>query len=73
MIKECQCCGTLFDALDGRDKYCSEECRREYTNQQKRINRKKTTKTNKSITEINLKAKELGMSYGQYVAKELKE
>lgn len=65
----CECCGELVPF--GRKKYCSVECQREmkrklsasYTGE-KKIQKKETKKE----PGIEGKAKELGMTYGQYKA-----
>lgn len=61
----CLNCGKEFIPLTYRNKLCSEECKRERIKEQKS---RKKKKPNEDIVDISVKAKEMGMSYGQYQA-----
>ena len=73
----CLSCEQPFQKFKKSQKFCSERCRSNWHN--KRENRKtaaerpikrkngwKPTKNEQAIIDINLKAMELGLSYGQY-------
>ena len=60
MIKHCRLCGLPFEALKSNQLYC-DYCR-DYLH-----NSTKKPRTETSIEEINRKAKDLGLSYGQMV------
>ena len=67
----CGCCGELVPF--GRKKYCSDECQLEMKRREARVTgsetgEKKIRKRQKKEPGIEGKAKELGMSYGQYRA-----
>ena len=66
MITICRHCGKPFEAQSYKNKLCSEECKRERIKLQKQ---KQKPNNNKSIVEISKKAKEMGLSYGEYVAR----
>ena len=69
MITICRHCGKPFEAQSYKNKLCSEECKRERIKLQKQ---KQKPNNNKSIVEISKKAKEMGLSYGEFVARGLK-
>ena len=56
ILKKCECCGREFESASRSTKYCSDECR------------KLKKKPNEDIASISVKAKAMGMSYGQYQA-----
>lgn len=57
--RTCPTCGKMFTRTNNGQIYCSAKCRG---------TKKKKADKPSTITEINLKAKELGMSYGKYQA-----
>lgn len=80
----CMVCGKEFIVTRYNKKLCSIECRAERKRIAEReyrvkhfpsrrssinVNHKKTRKKMLSLTEIAMKAKEAGLSYGEYVAK----
>ena len=81
MIKKCRYCGKLFEIKYSAEVYCSVECRKkgnkaksnEYAKYYRKISKIKK-KANLVITrrstasEIARVAKEVGLSYGYYVA-----
>ena len=69
MITICRHCGKPFEAQSYKNKLCSEECKRERIKLQKQ---KQKPNNNESIVEISKKAKEMGISYGEFVARGLK-
>ena len=69
MITICRHCGKPFEAQSYKNKLCSEECKRERIKLQKQ---KQKPNNNESIVEISKKAKEMGLSYGEFVARGLK-
>lgn len=78
--KVCKQCGKLFEANEmvfNHKIYCSKECQYEamkikqrdrYHNKVKKYRLKEIRKKHDRLAEMNKKAKELGMSYGEYVA-----
>lgn len=74
----CKICGKEFIANTARKTLCSEECRRENrirnaTEHNKKIkemkkNAKKEKEQREIIADIAVRAREAGMSYGQYSA-----
>ena len=71
----CVICGTTFLNANSKAKLCkNEECKKIHNRkkdkeyQAKKRERKVVTKPNTSLVAISIKAKELGLSYGQYVA-----
>ena len=72
--KNCQICGTAFIPQATSQKYCCRQCARQA---EQESNRKSETKKKnkkfgqhqKAAAEIATKAREAGLSYGQYVAK----
>lgn len=81
MNKKCSRCGLMMKNVHPQRKYCPEcamDVKRETVlkfNREKRKNGKVKLKTSKStmidITEINKRARQEGLTYGQYVAKYL--
>lgn len=75
----CKICGKEFYSQSSRRKCCSDECalenRRETARQHQRTlreierNAKREKAKKLTVTDVAVKAKETGMSYGQYVAK----
>ena len=73
-IKTCIVCGATFTARNDA-KYCSRKClernrvrvRRKSLSPNGHYKRIKKNGNMRSIAEMDAKAKELGMSYGQYV------
>lgn len=75
MIKKCECCGESFPASRRSVKYCSDPCRKEAARKQAAERSKspyndKPEKKPDRIVEINRLAREEGLSYGRYVARE---
>jgi hypothetical protein len=72
---KCKICGKDFKTTYNHTKCCSEECRKEnakinskhWADKQKQIKPKKKEKK-LTVTDIAVKAREAGMSYGQYTA-----
>ena len=74
MKKKCRVCGKEFYSSAERQRYCSEECYRiNLCKRQKELRqeskRKRKRNNIQSIEEINRRALELGMTYGDYVSK----
>lgn len=71
--KPCEICGKVIEAPKGRQKYCSNDCKRAAAYRQHARYRGKKQPTNKenmnALVEIARKAKEEGLSYGQYCQK----
>ena len=81
-ISVCQVCGKEFEITGSRRKYCSKKCsekgyridqnrRSKERNQREREKRQRTagrTKKLSPLDEVARKAREAGMTYGQYVA-----
>ena len=66
MEKKCRMCGKEFTVSVHNKTYCSFECKSKV----KRYRSKKDKRANlEKITEINRRANELNMNYGDYVAK----
>ena len=55
----CLTCGTIFRAVSDNIKYCSDKCDKS----------KQKTQSILSVNEVARRAKEEGISYGEYVAK----
>ena len=71
MIKNCVVCGKKFDGW-GAQKYCSKVCYAESRRVSRRQLKKKKSKAKKNtrlLERVNA-AKEAGLSYGQYMARE---
>ena len=67
--KACEFCGTTFiKTRYSRKIYCSEQCRKAVLKSEKITNNKKAAYKGKSVVELAVEARKLGMSYGQYVA-----
>ena len=75
VIKQCECCGEKFPASRRSVKYCSDTCRKRQAAERNKSSyndrqEKKSEKKPDRIVEINRLAREAGLSYGQYVARE---
>ncbi len=71
MQKKCKYCGKEFDATKSKRLYCSDKCKKSFW-KKKDIKRKHGVhmeKPNAAVVDIAVKAREAGMTYGQYVAK----
>ena len=76
-IKKCTICGTQFtSAKSNVQKYCSTECAAEAARirneENKRLyaeRKRHAGEKNKSLVDIDRRAKAEGLTYGQYVAK----
>lgn len=74
--KVCKICGKEFIANCKKTKCCSEECKKEnakinqklWADRQKELKAKKKKEKKFTVAELAVKARELGMSYGQYTA-----
>lgn len=72
--RDCKICGREFITNHNRTFCCGEECSRINKVRMARIQKQKrdamraVTRKRQEIATINAKAKEAGMSYGQYVA-----
>ena len=76
MKNNCVICGKIYDALRANQKTCSEECRYEYAKYCTEMNKRKgkfakknAKKSSDNLTAVARKAREAGMSYGEYVSK----
>ena len=76
LAKVCVTCGKTFYTYSKRAKYCSIQCSRKAYNEslkspQSLENKKKRRRAKKipTIKEVVIRAEEVGMSYGEYVAK----
>ena len=74
----CAVCGREFEKTHSRQTICSDECRtlkrkeymrRNYKKRKLKANAKKRKSASKSIAEIQAEARNLGLSYGEYVAR----
>ena len=76
----CAVCGREFEKVKNRQTICSDECRelRKKENVTKawnkrklkaEIEKRKSASNSKSIAEIQAEARNLGLSYGEYVAR----
>ncbi len=73
--KVCKICGKEFIAKASNTKCCSDECKKENSkmnkklcDERKKLQPKKKKEKKLTVTELAVKAKEAGMSYGQYTA-----
>ena len=66
--KTCPVCGTIFTASSPERKYCSMVCARRHANEVRREKRNPKVK-DADIREIVRRANEMGVSYGEYVAR----
>ena len=78
--KICEHCGKIFEVQDRvfkHTKYCCKQCqyeaqklnqRNRYYEKIKKFRLKEIRKKHEKLADINKKAKELGLSYGEYVA-----
>ena len=77
MEGKCAYCGKVFTKNSGPQKFCSKECylsqRREsydpVKRREERKRRQKPAKPDSELARINRQAREIGLSYGQYVAR----
>ena len=71
--KYCEYCGKPFYSYSKRAKYCSAVCARHVYNETmkkpKEETKRRKTKKILTIQEVVRRAEEVGMSYGEYVAK----
>lgn len=68
MKKTCPECGKTFVTTNPDRKYCSFECGRQHANEVRREKRNPKVK-DADIREIVRRANEMGVSYGEYVAR----
>lgn len=79
--KKCVYCNKEFYADRHQTRYCSMKCRRaaqeqrnkERAEEENHIEKRDNKPHTSNLLEINRKAREAGMSYGQYVAMKYKE
>ena len=67
----CVICGKDFTNVNPQSKTCDEECRKMLNREKKKeytLKYKRNKKPNSLLVEMSIRAKELGLSYGQYVA-----
>lgn len=71
MQKKCKYCGKEFNSTKNDRRYCSDECRKKSQLEMSKKRRKGAhiKKPNAAVVDIAVKAREAGMTYGQYVAK----
>ena len=69
MRRNCAMCGKKFKTSKHNKYYCSEECKLKNPRYRSILTKKKKPKQIESIADINRKALELNMTYGEYVAK----
>lgn len=73
VIRNCKFCGKEYIVNINNRLYCSVECQRKNANILRKEYHKRTKKKKpenmRTIAEINRKASELGLNYGEYVAK----
>ena len=78
-FKECKLCGNVYLAQSINTRYCSvcrkivDKIQQDASNQRRKENRErqkteKAEKANVSLEQVLAKARQAGMSYGQYVA-----
>lgn len=72
---KCICCGESFLTRQKSRLYCSEECRKKYWDELRRLTYKKkhSNAVNEELVEVAAEARDAGMTYGQYVAKKYME
>lgn len=72
-IRNCKLCGKEFIVTTHNRFYCSQQCQRANANKLRaeyhKSAKRKKPENMRTIAEINRKASELGMNYGEYVAK----
>lgn len=74
-IKRCVICGIPYFPVNCTQVACSKECQKKRNNENQKSlrvekqKRKKPGENQKEIVNIAVKAKAMGMSYGQYVAR----
>lgn len=71
MQKKCKYCGKEFDATKSKRLYCSDKCKKSRWREKdkKRKYGVHMENPNAAVVDIAVKAREAGMTYGQYVAK----
>lgn len=77
MIKNCIVCGTQFETDVHSKKTCSAECARLRRNmtmsrrerELREIKKKEKAIRKETLSDVNAKAKAIGLSYGEYVAR----
>lgn len=74
--KKCAFCGKMYEPQSRHSDYCSDECRKKARskknseqNKSPRIKEKPKYTTMCSLTNDAIKARNMGLSYGQYKAK----
>lgn len=76
-IKVCENCGKSFETVHYQQKFCCKTCYEISHREMERLRArdyyqhsksKSKTRKNKNVDKVAKKAKELGMSYGQYTA-----
>ena len=74
MQKKCKYCGKEFDATKSKRLYCSDKCKKSRWREKdkKRKYGVHMENPNAAVVDIAVKAREAGMTYGQYVAKKYK-
>ena len=80
LVKQCACCGILFNTQNNRSIYCGRTCRnrairekeleREYNRE---LQYKRVNEHHNIIKGINKEAQSLGLSYGEYQALKARE
>lgn len=69
--RECKFCNLKFEPGCGAQKFCSEACRIKYNNSLRHQTKKSAKNKLLPLAEICKRAREKGMTYGQYVEKYL--
>jgi predicted nucleic acid-binding Zn ribbon protein len=71
MQKKCKYCGKEFDATKSKRLYCSDKCKKSRWREKdkKRKYGVHMENPNAAVVDMAVKAREAGMTYGQYVAK----
>lgn len=72
---KCIHCGKNFMTRQKTRLYCSEECRKKYWDELRRLTYKKKHRNtaNEELVEVAAEARDAGMTYGQYVAQKYME
>lgn len=74
-VRNCEWCGKTFIPVGHAQKWCSERCKKSAKKARvpstdiEHVEAKKIIEKKLSITDIAIKAAELGISYGEYVGK----
>ncbi len=68
--RKCRFCNLKFVPKCGAQKFCDDDCRERYNEEQRRKARIEKLGANKvmSIAEVNQMARDKGMTYGKFVA-----